>query len=143
MEKQAKFLNNYYLENLLNKLIEEINEENGLNIYLKINADTRKEAYNKINFISAIADLMEIKFDKVIDLLQFTKDENIEFILFEQLKRKIETLSIKEIEKLLNDLDLLVNEIDLMDVDDIDIDDIDIDFDFDYEEEKLFLDFLN
>ena len=143
MTKQAKFLNNYYLENLLNKLIEEINEENGLNIYLKINADTRKEAYNKINFISAIADLMEIKFDKVIDLLQFTKDENIEFILFEQLKRKIETLSIKEIEKLLNDLDLLVNEIDLMDVDDIDIDDIDIDFDFDYEEEKLFLDFLN
>ena len=143
MKKQAKFLNNYYLENLLNKLIEEINEENGLNIYLKINADTRKEAYNKINFISAIADLMEIKFDKVIDLLQFTKDENIEFILFEQLKRKIETLSIKEIEKLLNDLDLLVNEIDLMDVDDIDIDDIDIDFDFDYEEEKLFLDFLN
>ena len=143
MKKQAKFLNNYYLENLLNKLIEEINEENGINIYLKINADTRDRSYNKVNFVSAIADLMNIKFDKVIDLLQFTKDENIEFILFEQLKRKIETLSIKEIEKLLNDLDLLVNEIDLMDVDDIDIDDIDIDFDFDYEEEKLFLDFLN
>ena len=138
MKKQAKFLNNYYLENLLNKLIEEINEENGINIYVKINADTRKEAYNKINFISAIADLMEIKFDKVIDLLQFTKDENIEFILFEQLKRKIEALNTKEIEKLLNDLDLLVSEIDLMDVDDLDID-----FDFDYEEEKLFLDFLN
>ena len=138
MKKQAKFLNNYYLENLLNKLIEEINEENGINIYVKINADTRKEAYNKINFISAIADLMEIKFDKVIDLLQFTKDENIEFILFEQLKRKIEALNTKEIEKLLNDLDLLVSEIELMDVDDLDID-----FDFDYEEEKLFLDFLN
>ena len=140
MKKQAKFLNNYYLENLLNKLIEEINEENGLNIYLKINADTRKEAYNKVNFISAIADLMNIKFDKVIDLLQFTKDENIEFILYEQLKRKIETLNIEEIEKLLNDLDLLVNEIDLMDIDDhLD----DIDFNLDYEEEKLFLDFLN
>ena len=138
MKKQAKFLNNYYLENLLNNLIEEINEENGINIYVKINADTRKEAYNKINFISAIADLMEIKFDKVIDLLQFTKDENIEFILFEQLKRKIEALNTKEIEKLLNDLDLLVSEIELMDVDDLDID-----FDFDYEEEKLFLDFLN
>ena len=81
---------------------------------------------------------MEIKFDKVIDLLQFTKDDDIEFILFEQLKRKIETLNIKEIESLLNDLDLLVNEIELMDVDDLDID-----FDFDYEEEKLFLDFLN
>ena len=102
MKKQAKFLNNYYLENLLNKLIEEINEENGINIYLKINADTRDRSYNKVNFVSAIADLMNIKFDKVIDLLQFTKDENIEFILFEQLKRKIETLSIKEIEKLLN-----------------------------------------
>ena len=138
MERQAKFLNNYYLENLLTKLIEEINEENGLNIYLKINADTRKEAYNKINFISAIADLMNVKFDKVIDLLQFTKDDDIEFILFEQLKRKIETLNIEEIEKLLTDLDLLVNEIELMDVDDLDID-----FDFDYEEEKLFLDFLN
>ena len=138
MKTQAKYLNNYSLENLLNKLIEEINEENGLNIYLKINADTRKEAYNKINFISAIADLMEIKFDKVIDLLQFTKDENIEFILFEQLKRKIEALNTKEIEKLLNDLDLLVSEIELMDVDDLDID-----FDFDYEEEKLFLDILN
>lgn len=138
MEKQAKFLNNYYLENLLNKLIEEINEENGLNIYLKINADTRDRAYTKVNFISAIADIMNIKFDKVIDLLQFTKDDDIEFILFEQLKRKIETLNIKEIEKLLNDLDLLVNEIDLMDVDDIDID-----FNFNYEEEKLFLDFLN
>ena len=138
MKKQAKFLNNYYLENLLNKLIEEINEENGLNIYLKINADTRKEAYTKVNFISAIADIMNIKFDKVIDLLQFTKDDDIEFILFEQLKRKIETLNIKEIEKLLNDLDLLVNEIDLMDVDDIDID-----FNFNYEEEKIFLDFLN
>ena len=141
MEK-AKYLNNYYLENLLNKLIEEINEENGLNIYVKINADTRKEAYNKVNFISAIADLMEVKFDKVIDLLQFTKDENIEFILFEQLKRKIETLNIEEIEKLLNDLDLLVNEIDLMDTEDH-LDDIDFDFDFDYEEENLFLDFLN
>ena len=140
MEKQANFLENYYLENLLNKLIEEINEENGLNIYLKINADTRKEAYNKINFISAIADLMEIKFDKVIDLLQFTKDDDIEFILFEQLKRKIEVLNIKEIEKLLNDLDLLVNEIDLMDTEDL-LDDID--FNFDYEEENLFLDFLN
>ena len=140
MIKQAKFLNNYYLENLLNKLIEEINEENGLNIYVKINADTRKEAYNKVNFISAIADLMNIKFDKVIDLLQFTEDENIEFILYEQLKRKIETLNIEEIEKLINELDLLVNEIDLMDVDDhLD----DIDFNFDYEEEKLFLDFLN
>ena len=81
---------------------------------------------------------MEIKFDKVIDLLQFTKDDGIEFILYEQLKRKIETLNIEEIEKLLNDLDLLVNEIDLMDVDDLDID-----FNFDYEEEKLFLDFLN
>ena len=138
MKKQAKFLNNYYLENLLNKLIEEINEENGLNIYLKINADTRDRAYTKVNFISAIADIMNIKFDKVIDLLQFTKDDDIEFILFEQLKRKIETLNIKEIEKLLNDLDLLVNEIDLMDVDDIDID-----FNFNYEEEKLFLDFLN
>ena len=138
MKKQAKFLNNYYLENLLNKLIEEINEENGLNIYLKINADTRKEAYTKVNFISAIADIMNIKFDKVIDLLQFTKDDDIEFILFEQLKRKIETLNIKEIESLLNDLDLLVNEIDLMDVDDLDID-----FNLDYEEEKLFLDFLN
>ena len=138
MTKKAKFLNNYYLENLLNKLIEEINEENGLNIYLKINADTRDRSYNKVNFISAIADLMEIKFDKVIDLLQFTKDDDIEFILFEQLKRKIETLNIKEIESLLNDLDLLVNEIELMDVDDLDID-----FDFDYEEEKLFLDFLN
>ena len=138
MKKQAKFLNNYYLENLLNKLIEEINEENGLNIYLKINADTREKAYNKINFISAIADIMNIKFDKVIDLLQFTKDDDIEFILFEQLKRKIETLNIKEIESLLNDLDLLVNEIELMDVDDLDID-----FDFDYEEENLFLDFLN
>lgn len=140
MEKQAKFLNNYYLENLLNKLIEEINEENGLNIYLKINADTRKEAYNKVNFISAIADIMEVKFDKVIDLLQFTKDDDIEFILFEQLKRKIEVLNIKEIEKLLNDLDLLVNEIDLMDTEDF-LDDID--FNFNYEEEKLFLDFLN
>ena len=138
MKKQAKFLNNYYLENLLNKLIEEINEENGLNIYLKINADTRDRSYNKVNFISAIADLMEIKFDKVIDLLQFTKDDDIEFILYEQLKRKIEVLNIKEIEKLLNDLDLLVNEIELMDVDDIDID-----FNIDYEEEKLFLDFLN
>ena len=140
MERQAKFLNNYYLENLLTKLIEEINEENGLNIYLKINADTRKEAYNKVNFISAIADLMGIKFDKVIDLLQFTKDDDIEFILFEQLKRKIETLNIKEIESLLNDLDLLVNEIDLMDTEDL-LDDID--FNFDYEEENLFLDFLN
>ena len=140
MEKQARFLENYYLENLLNKLIEEINEENGLNIYLKINADTRKEAYNKVNFISAIADIMNIKFDKVIDLLQFTEDKDIEFILFEQLKRKIEVLNIKEIESLLNDLDLLVNEIDLMDVDDhLD----DIDFNLDYEEEKLFLDFLN
>ena len=138
MKKQAKFLNNYYLENLLTQLIEEINEENGLNIYLKINADTRDRSYNKVNFISAIADLMEIKFDKVIDLLQFTKDDDIEFILFEQLKRKIETLNIKEIESLLNDLDLLVNEIELMDVDDLDID-----FDFNYEEEKLFLDFLN
>ena len=138
MKKQAKFLNNYYLENLLTQLIEEINEENELNIYLKINADTRDRSYNKVNFISAIADLMEIKFDKVIDLLQFTKDDDIEFILFEQLKRKIETLNIKEIESLLNDLDLLVNEIELMDVDDLDID-----FDFDYEEEKLFLDFLN
>ena len=138
MEKQAKFLNNYYLENLLSQLIEEINEENGINIYLKINADTRDRAYTKVNFISAIADIMNIKFDKVIDLLQFTKDDDIEFILFEQLKRKIETLNIKEIEKLLNDLDLLVNEIDLMDVDDIDID-----FNFNYEEEKLFLDFLN
>ena len=138
MKKQAKFLNNYYLENLLNKLIEEINEENGLNIYLKINADTRDRAYTKVNFISAIADIMNIKFDKVIDLLQFTKDDDIEFILFEQLKRKIETLNIKEIESLINDLDLLVNEIDLMDVDDIDID-----FNFNYEEEKLFLDFLN
>ena len=138
MKKQAKFLNNYYLENLLSQLIEEINEENGINIYLKINADTRDKSYNKVNFISAIADIMNIKFDKVIDLLQFTKDDDIEFILFEQLKRKIETLNIKEIEKLLNDLDLLVNEIDLMDVDDIDID-----FNFNYEEEKLFLDFLN
>ena len=142
MEKQAKYLNNYYLENLLNKLIEEINEENGISIYLKINADTRKEAYTKVNFISAIADLMEIKFDKVVDLLQFTKDDDIEFILFEQLKRKIETLNIEEIEKLLNDLDLLVNEIDLMDTEDH-LDDIDFDFDFDYEEENLFLDFLN
>ena len=140
MEKQARFLENYYLENLLNKLIEEINEENGLNIYLKINADTRDKAYTKVNFISAIADLMEIKFDKVIDLLQFTKDDDIEFILYEQLKRKIEMLNIKEIEKLLNDLDLLVNEIDIMDTEDL-LDDID--FDFDYEEEKLFLDFLN
>ena len=140
MKKQAKFLNNYYLENLLNKLIEEINEENGLNIYLKINADTRDRAYTKVNFISAIADIMEIKFDKVIDLLQFTKDDDIEFILFEQLKRKIETLNIEEIEKLLNDLDLLVNEIDLMDTEDF-LDDID--FNIDYEEEKLFLDFLN
>ena len=140
MIKQAKFLNNYYLENLLNKLIEEINEENGLNIYVKINADTRDRSYNKVNFISAIADIMEVKFDKVIDLLQFTEDENIEFILYEQLKRKIETLNIEEIEKLLNELDLLVNEIDLMDVDDhLD----DIDFNLDYEEEKLFLDFLN
>ena len=140
MEKQARFLENYYLENLLNKLIEEINEENGLNIYLKINADTREKSYTKVNFISAIADLMNIKFDKVIDLLQFTEDENIEFILYEQLKRKIEALNTKEIEKLLNDLDLLVNEIDLMDVDDhLD----DIDFNLDYEEEKLFLDFLN
>ncbi len=138
MKKQARFLENYYLENLLNKLIEEINEENRLNVYLKINADTRDKAYTKVNFISAIADLMEIKFDKVIDLLQFTKDKDIEFILFEQLKRKIEVLNIKEIEKLLNDLDLLVNEIDLMD-----LDDIDINFDFDYEEEKIFLDFLN
>lgn len=138
MKKQARFLENYYLENLLNKLIEEINEENGINIYLKINADTREKAYTKVNFISAIADLMAVKFDKVIDLLQFTKDDDIEFILFEQLKRKIETLNIKEIESLLNDLDLLVNEIELMDVDDLDID-----FDFDYEEEKLFLDFLN
>lgn len=138
MKKQAKFLNNYYLENLLSQLIEEINEENGINIYLKINADTRDRAYTKVNFISAIADIMNIKFDKVIDLLQFTKDDDIEFILFEQLKRKIETLNIKEIEKLLNDLDLLVNEIDLMDVDDIDID-----FNFNYEEEKIFLDFLN
>ena len=137
MTKKAKYLNNYYLESLLTKLIDEINEENEMNIYLKINADTR-EAYTKVNFISAIADLMEIKFDKVIDLLQFTKDNDIEFILFEQLKRKIETLNTKEIEKLLNDLDLLVNEIDLMDVDDLDID-----FDFDYEEEKIFLDFLN
>ena len=140
MKKQAKFLNNYYLENLLNKLIEEINEENGLNIYLKINADTRDRAYTKVNFISAIADIMEVKFDKVIDLLQFTKDDDIEFILFEQLKRKIEVLNIKEIEKLLNDLDLLVNEIDLMDTEDF-LDDID--FNFNYEEEKLFLDFLN
>ena len=140
MEKQAKYLNNYYLENLLTKLIEEINEENRLNIYLKINADTRDRAYTKVNFISAIADLMEIKFDKVIDLLQFAKDDDIEFILYEQLKRKIEVLNIKEIEKLLNDLDLLVNEIDLMDTEDF-LDDID--FDFDYEEEKLFLDFLN
>ena len=138
MEKQARFLENYYLENLLTKLIDEINEENEFNIYLKINADTREKVYNKVNFISAIADLMEIKFDKVIDLLQFTKDDGIEFILYEQLKRKIETLNIEEIEKLLNDLDLLVNEIDLMDVDDLDID-----FNFDYEEEKLFLDFLN
>ena len=88
--------------------------------------------------MSAIADLMEIKFDKIIDLLQFTRDDDIEFILYEQLKRKIEALNIKEIEKLLNDLDLLVNEIDLMDVDDLDID-----FNFDYEEEKIFLDFLN
>ena len=140
MTKKAKFLENYYLENLLNKLIEEINEENGLNIYLKINADTRDRAYTKVNFISAIADLMEIKFDKVIDLLQFTKDDGIEFILYEQLKRKIEILNIEEIEKLLNNLDLLVNEIDLMDTEDV-LDDID--FDFDYEEEKLFLDFLN
>ena len=140
MEKQAKYLNNYYLENLLNKLIEEIYEENGLKIYLKINAETRDRSYNKVNFISAIADLMEIKFDKVIDLLQFTKDDDIEFILFEQLKRKIEVLNIKEIESLLNDLDLLVNEIDLMDTDDhLD----DIDFNLDYEEENLFLDFLN
>ena len=138
MKKQARFLNNYYLENLLTKLIDEINEENEFNIYLKINADTRDISYTKVNFISAIADLMEIKFDKVIDLLQFTKDDGIEFILYEQLKRKIETLNTKEIEKLLNDLDLLVNEIDLMDVDDLDID-----FNFDYEEEKLFLDFLN
>ena len=138
MEKQAKYLNNYYLENLLTKLIEEINEENRLNIYLKINADTRDKAYTKVNFMSAIADLMEIKFDKIIDLLQFTRDDDIEFILYEQLKRKIEALNIKEIEKLLNDLDLLVNEIDLMDVDDLDID-----FNFDYEEEKIFLDFLN
>ena len=138
MEKQARFLENYYLENLLTKLIDEINEENEFNIYLKINADTREKVYNKVNFISAIADLMEIKFDKVIDLLQFTKDYDIEFILFEQLKRKIETMDIKEIEVLLNDLDLLVNEIDLMDVDDLDID-----INFDYEEEKLFLDFLN
>ena len=138
MEKQARFLENYYLESLLTKLIDEINEENEMNIYLKINADTREKVYNKVNFISAIADLMEIKFDKVIDLLQFTKDYDIEFILFEQLKRKIETMDIKEIEVLLNDLDLLVNEIDLMD-----IDDLDIDFNFDYEEEKLFLDFLN
>ena len=138
MKKQAKFLENYYLESLLTKLIDEINEENEFNIYLKINADTREKVYNKVNFISAIADLMEIKFDKVIDLLQFTKDYDIEFILFEQLKRKIETMDIKEIEVLLNDLDLLVNEIDLMD-----IDDLDIDFNFDYEEEKLFLDFLN
>lgn len=137
MKKQAKFLNNYYLENLLTRLIDEINEENEMNIYLKINADTR-EKYNKVNFISAIADLMEIKFDKVIDLLQFTKDNDIEFILYEQLKRKIEVLNVKEIEKLLNDLDLLINEIDLMDVDDLDID-----FNFDYEEEKIFLDFLN
>lgn len=138
MKKQARFLENYYLENLLTKLIDEINEENEFNIYLKINADTREKVYNKVNFLSAIADLMEIKFDKVIDLLQFTKDKDIEFILFEQLKRKIETLNIEEIEKLLNDLDLLVNEIDLMD-----IDDLDIDFNLDYEEEKLFLDFLN
>ena len=106
----------------------------------KINADTREKAYTKVNFISAIADLMEIKFDKVIDLLQFTKDDDIEFILYEQLKRKIEVLNIKEIEKLLNDLDLLVNEIELMDTEDL-LDDID--FDFDYEEENLFLDFLN
>ena len=140
MEKQAKNLNNNNLENLLYKLIEEINEENGLKIYLKINADTRDRSYNIVNFKSAIADLMEIKFDKVIDLLQFTKDDDIEFILFEQLKRKIETLNIEEIESLLNDLDLLVNEIELMDVDDhLD----DIDFNLDYEEEKLFLDFLN
>ena len=138
MEKQAKILNNYYLENLLNKLIEEINEENGLNIYLKINADTREKVYTKVNFISAISDIMEIKFDKVIDLLQFTKDDDIEFILFEQLQKKIEGLNIKEIESLLNNLDLLVNEIDLMDTDDLDID-----FNFDYEEEKIFLDFLN
>ena len=138
MKKQAKFLNNYYLENLLTRLIDEINEENEMNIYLKINADTRDRSYNKVNFISAIADLMEIKFDKVIDLLQFTKDNDIEFILYEQLKRKIEVLNVKEIEKLLNDLDLLINEIDLMDVDDLDID-----FNFDYEEEKIFLDFLN
>ena len=138
MEKQAKYLNNYYLEKLLTKLIEEINEENEINIYLKINADTRDKAYTKVNFMSAIADLMEIKFDKIIDLLQFTRDDDIEFILYEQLKRKIEALNIKEIEKLLNDLDLLVNEIDLMDVDDLDID-----FNFDYEEEKIFLDFLN
>ena len=137
MTKKAKYLNNYYLEKLLTQLIEEINEENGLNIYLKINADTRDKSYNKVNFISAISDIMEIKFDKVVDLLQFTKDKDIEFILYEQLKRKIETLNIKEIEKLLNDLDLLVNEIDLMDIDDIDIDFID------YEEEKIFLDFLN
>ena len=136
MTKKAKFLENYYLENLLTKLIDEINEENEMNIYLKINADTRDRSYTKVNFISAIADLMEIKFDKVIDLLQFTKDNDIEFILYEQLKRKIEVLNVKEIEKLLNDLDLLVNEIDLMDVDDLD-------FNFDYEEEKLFLDFLN
>lgn len=136
--KKAKFLNNYYLENLLTKLIEEINEGNEMNIYLKINADTREKVYNKVNFISAIADLMEIKFDKVIDLLQFTKDNDIEFILYEQLKRKIEVLNVKEIEKLLNDLDLLISEIDLMDVDDLDID-----FNFDYEEEKIFLDFLN
>ena len=136
--KKAKILNNYYLENLLTKLIEEINEENEINIYLKINADTRGKVYTKVNFISAIADLMGIKFDKVIDLLQFTKDDDIEFILFEQLKRKIEALNTKEIEKLLNDLDLLANEIDLMDVDDLDID-----FNFDYKEEKLFLDFLN
>lgn len=141
MEKQAKYLNNYYLENLLTKLIEEINEENGINIYLKINPDTRDKAYTKVNFISAIADLMKIKFDKVIDLLQFTEDKDIEFILYEALKRKIEGLNIEEIEILLNDLDLLVNEIDLMDTEDL-LDDIDH-FNFDYEEESLFLDFLN
>ena len=135
MEKKAKYLNNYYLENLLTHLIDEINEENELNIYLKISPDTRDKAYNKINFMSAIADIMDVKFDKVIDLLQFTKDDDIEFILYEQLKRKTEILNTKEIESLLNDLDLLVNEVDLMDTEDL--------LDFDYEEEKIFLDFLN
>ena len=79
MEKQARFLENYYLENLLNKLIEEINEENGIEINLQINADTRKEAYTKVNFISAIADLMDT--GDFLDDIDFNFDY-VEEILF-------------------------------------------------------------